>query len=90
MTVVNFLGRHRPPPKLPPDAAEDLDWSGCVVVYPDDDGLRWIAEGVAGNRAMCLAHLTNAAALDPALSWVRGSNSGLILTNRPPEYGGAE
>jgi hypothetical protein len=47
MTVVNFPGR-RPPQKLPPDAAEDLEWSGEMLVYPDDDGLRWIAEGVAG------------------------------------------
>src|SRR5215207_8254315 len=44
MTLVNFPGRYRPPPKLPPDAAEDLDF---VLVYPND-GLRWVAEGVAG------------------------------------------
>ena len=77
MTVVNFPARYRPPQKLPPDAAEDLEWSGEVLVYPDDDGLRWIAEGVAGNKAMILAHGTKADALDAALDWT-------------PEYGGAE
>ena len=38
MTVDNFPGRCQPPPKLPPDAAEDLDWSGCVPesVFPQE------------------------------------------------------
>jgi hypothetical protein len=88
MTVVNFP--YRLPPKLPPDAAaEDLDWSGEVLVYPDDDGLRWIAEGVARNGAMLSAHGTKADALDAALDWIRRFNSGLHLLNRPPDFGGA-
>ena len=82
MSVITFPKPKRPP--LPPDAAEDLDRAGGVLVYPAGDGKSWVAEGVSGNGSMILAEGSKFFCIEAGLDWVRRFHSGLEVLNRDP------